>query len=124
MNQTLIFRFAAPDQVEWLRPGGAPEAGSLADLAARAGGLRPVLTAPAEAVLLTSARLPGRQRGTWLKAVPFALEDNLAEDVEDLHFAVGAPPPGGEVPVAVVRHDDLRGWLSACAGAGVAPAAV
>lgn len=116
--RTNLFRFIAADRVEWLAPDAAPRQGTLAELATTAGGAPLLLAAPGELVALTQAKLPGRNRAARLKAIPFALEDNLAEDVEELHFAAGdllADP----TPVAVTRHTVIRGWLEACAQAGV-----
>ena len=53
-----------------------------------------------------------------MKAVPFALEDQLASPVEDLHFALGEAA-GGKVPVAVVARAALRRWLEALAAHGI-----
>lgn len=39
-------------------------------------------------VVLTSAVIPSKNRKQLLQAIPYALEDTLAEDIEDLHFAV------------------------------------
>lgn len=123
MSQTLLFRLPCADQTEceWLIEGARPERGTLAELAGRAAGHRLVLVAPGEAVTLTQARVASRQRSTLLKAIPYALEDNLAEDVEDLHFAAGPVAAGGVVPVAIVRHEALQGWLAAGAGVGITP---
>lgn len=126
MSQILLFRWLTADQTEceWLIKGARPERGTLAELAARAAGHRLVLIAPGEAVTLTQARVASRQRSTLLKAIPYALEDSLAEDVEDLHFAAGPVAAGGTVPVAIVRHEVLQGWLSACTGVGITPSVV
>ena len=39
-------------------------------------------------VVLTSAIIPSKNRKQLLQAIPYALEDTLAEDIEELHFAV------------------------------------
>jgi len=46
-----------------------------------------VLLASGE-VVLTSAVIPSKNRKQLLQAMPYALEDTLAEDIENLHFAV------------------------------------
>lgn len=126
MSQILLFRWLTADQTEceWLIKGARPERGTPAELAAHAAGHRLVLVVPGEAVTLTQARVASRQRSTLLKAIPYALEDSLAEDVEDLHFAVGPVVAGGSVPVAIVRHELLQGWLTACAEVGITPSMV
>lgn len=129
MSQTLLFRFQDSDRFQWQGADGRGRAaapageGPAAQLAALAAGRRLVLAAPGAAVTLTQTRAPGRNRTTWLKALPYALEDHLAEDVDELHFAVGRTR-GDQVPVAILRRDTLDGWLRRAAAAGLAPVAV
>ncbi len=119
-----LFRFISTDQAEWLRPDGEVHRGPLADLAGRTGDARLVLVAPGEAVTLHRLALPSRQRSTWARAVPFALEDHLVEDIETLHFALGGTADDGHLPVAVVDRSLLRAWLESCEQAGLVPVAV
>jgi general secretion pathway protein L len=119
-----FFRLPAPDQAEWLCVNDTTRRGSLAELAEQTTGARLLLIAPGEAISLYRVPLPSRKRSTWARAVPYALEDQVVEDIEALHFALGALPDGDCLPVAVVGRDALRGWLDACAGAGVVPAAI
>ena len=123
--QLTFFRFHTPGRVEWLRPDGAVQRGTLGELAAQAsGGARLVLVAPGERVTLHQVPLPGRKRAAWIQAVPYALEDLVVEDVESLHFALGDQPENGGLLVAVIQQAVLREWLETCAQAGVIPAAV
>lgn len=117
------FRFGGPRQIEWSGPDGVPQQGTLADLAVAAVGCRPLLVVPGEWVTLLDAKVPGRGSAR-LKAVPYALEDALAEDIEDLHFAIGPALAGEALPVAVCNREALQAWLESCAEAGVVPAAV
>lgn len=122
-----FFRFPtpdAPDVVEWLRPDGAVQRGSWAELAEQTAGSRLLLIAPGEAITLHQVPLPSRKRSTWARAVPYALEDQVVEDIETLHFALASAPDGDCLPVAVVNRDTLRGWLDACAQASLVPAAL
>lgn len=124
MIHWLPFRFVDKEEVEWLNQDSHAVHGTLAELARDLGNRQPLLVVPGEAVLLSQVQVPGRNRATVRKAVPYALEDNLADDVEALHFAVG-PIEGAGVPlaVAVIRHDILQGWLDACAAADITLAA-
>jgi general secretion pathway protein L len=124
MSQTLFFRFTDPNQVEWTTGEALLQQGSLADLANRALGYRLILVIPGEVVTLTQARLPKRSRTAWLKALPYALEDNLTEDVENLHFALGEALDATEMPVAIISHQAMRTWLDRCAQAGISPVAI
>lgn len=119
-----FFRLRAPDQAEWLCPNRTVRRGALAELAEQTAGIRSLLIAPGEAIALHQVPLPSRKRSTWARAVPYALEDQVVEDIEALHFALGGMPAGDRLPVAVVNRDVLRGWLDACAQAGLAPAAI
>lgn len=73
---------------------------------------RVLLYAPGQDVRLLTAAVPVRQAAKALAAVPYALEEQFAEDVETLHFAVAAQPlPSGEWPVAVVAQSHMQEWL-------------
>jgi general secretion pathway protein L len=124
MAQTFLFRFSATDQVEWLAEDASVQQGCLAEMASYVNNSRPILIIPGESLLLTQAKVPGRQRATRTKAVPYALEDNLAEEVENLHFAIGELLMERDIPVAVVRHHTLQSWLETCTQEGITPAAV
>lgn len=71
---------------------------------------RVVALAPAEAVAWHRVDLPARRLAEQRQAVPYALEDRLAQPVEQLHFALGVRD-GGQVEVVVVAKDTLRQWL-------------
>lgn len=124
MSQNLFFRFLGPERVEWCIENSPPQQASPDEFARRAAGHRLILVVAGERVTLTQAKVQGRSRATWLKALPYTLEEGLAEDVEDLHFAVGKTTAGMETPVAVVSHHAMRDWLDSCAQAGIAPVAV
>lgn len=81
-----------------------------ADAAAAAGG-RVVALAPGADVLLTTATLPTRNRKRMMAAVPFALEEQLISDVENMHFALGPITALGPVPVAAVERRHMQQWL-------------
>ena len=119
-----FFRFVSAEESEWLRPDGEVQRGPLADLSSQSDGARQILVAPSEAVTLHRLALPSRKRSTWARAVPFALEDYLVEDIETLHFALGGAVDGGYLPVAVVDRILLSAWLETCDQAGLTPAAV
>ena len=126
MRDTLLLRAesVAGDSWRWLRlqadgrPGGGIHAGSLADAASEAGGLRVVVLVPAADCLLTTVKVPGRNRQKLLRAVPYALEEQLSDEVEHLHFALGDVLDNGHWPVAVISRqsmDSLKEALAATA---------
>lgn len=112
-------------KLEWLAPAadGSVETGDGEDeaaLARIAAGRRVTVIVPGDDVLLTQARIPGRSERDIAQALPFALEDRLAQPVDDLHFARGPRSAGGEIPVAVVARDLMTRWLARLAEAGIA----
>lgn len=117
---------AAPPQAEWLIAdgGGARRGniswGSLSDAAAQASGRKVVVLVPGTDVVLAEPVLPLKSSGAKLaQVVPFALEEQLAADVEDLHFAVGKRDSRPGTPVAAVAHACMTEWLSALQNAGL-----
>lgn len=82
-------------------------------------GDRPVIViVPAGDTSTLTVDLPAR--GARLRAaLPFALEEQVAEEIEHLHFAPGKRFPGGKLPVVVVAHDKMANWLERLEEAGI-----
>lgn len=106
-----------------LRP---PSTGSIAEAAGFASGLRVIVLVPATAVLITAAELPPKANAAKLaQVVPFALEEQLAEDVDALHFAIGRrAAEGARTPVAVIAKTLLEETLAQLAAVGIVANAV
>jgi general secretion pathway protein L len=96
-----------------------PRRGTLAEAAAQAGARRPVGLLPASDVVTLDAELPARAGAKLLQAVPYALEEQVAEDIDDLHFAIGARAADGRTPVAVVSRGLMQAIEDSCAAAGL-----
>lgn len=86
--------------------------GLLSEAATHAPGRRLVLFFPADEVRLTSVKVPAKQTAKVLQAVPYALEDQVADDIEDLHFAIGPRQPDTRYPVAIISRKRLDQWLA------------
>jgi general secretion pathway protein L len=81
-------------------------------LPAEAGAWRLVL--PVEAVTVCVVQLP-TTKARWLqKALPFAVEELLAEEVEQFHLSVGGQLADGRHRVYAVRRAWLASWLALC----------
>jgi len=119
-----FFRILPAEQGEWLRPDSTVQRGPLLELASQPGNARLILVAPSEAITLHRVPLPGRNRTLWARAVPYALEDQLIDDIETVHFAMAHAADGNCLPVATLDHAVLRDWLETCAQAGLTPTAV
>ncbi len=78
---------------------------------------------PGEEVLVTSIDLPKMQRSKLREAVPFALEEKLISDVNELHFAIGESEVGESTPVVVVKKQKMETWLHTIREAGLSPTA-
>jgi len=132
MPQLLLLRLPPPgqDETEWLAldESGAPaltrQRGPLSLAAAvwRTG--KVIVLAPASQILLAEPELPPGSGAKIARAVPFALEEQLTEDVDQLSFAIGRRRPGGRTPVAVVARSVLQGWISDLSAAGIEPQAI
>jgi general secretion pathway protein L len=132
MAHTLLLRLPAPGQedTEWLtideagEPAAARQRGPLSLAAAVGRTAKVILIAPATQILLAEPELPPGSGVRLARAVPFALEEQLTEDIDHLVFALGKRRAGGGTPVAVVSRGVLQGWLSDLSAAGITPAAI
>lgn len=99
--------------------------GSLQEASGLAPGRRVVALVSGTEVLHAEPVLPPLRGGAKLsQVVPFALEDQLASDVDDLHFAVGKRNERPGTPVAVVAHHQVQLWLSELEDVGLHPTAL
>jgi general secretion pathway protein L len=120
-----------PDQqVEWIvaDDSGAqrspPLAGTLAEAANLVQGRPVIVLIPATEVLTTSVNLPVRSKSRLLAALPYALEEQVATDVETMHFAAGDKRDSGLRPVAALAAATLDEWLEMLEDAGIHPSKV
>lgn len=128
------YLFIRPDEhgehVSWLlcnaqrEPLGEVQHSLLEALATDAHGFRVVLLLPGSRVLLTTAQVPTRNRQRLLKAIPYALEERLIDDVDSQHFALGDYNEDKSVNIAVVDQSYLDNWLERLQAANLQPDAV
>jgi general secretion pathway protein L len=113
---------AEDSELRWRRvaAGGAVGQGAQRGLEGLAPAEQVVVWTPAAETLFLRARLPTRSTAKIVQALPFALEEQLIEPPEQLHFAF-AREPDGALAVAVTRRERMDGWLAALAAAGLAP---
>src|SRR6266705_6692853 len=109
-------------ELRWHRvaSGGAARQGSQVGLEGLAPAEEIVVWTPAAETLLLHAQLPTRSAAKIAQALPYALEEQLIEPPERLHFAY-AHEPDGALAVAVTRRERMESWLAALAAAGLAP---
>ncbi len=117
----LFIYLESADNASWIKlaaDGTAKDRGQgpLAEI--DSSGERVIVFVPGDEVLLCQAEVPGQKRRLLAQAVPYALEEQLIDDVEELHFAFGAIS-GEEVRVAVVSHARMESWLDMLRDAGI-----
>jgi general secretion pathway protein L len=124
MSDRLLLRLHCDESLTWLAQdaqgralSGANVGVPPAETLARA--RRILVLIPTEQVLLLETPRMSAQRAQFAKALPFALEDQLASPVEDLHFALPERLNEARVPVAIVERSVLRGWLERLARDGI-----
>jgi len=94
---------------------------ALSELATLVAGCRVIVIVPATELSLMSAAVPSRNRQRILSAVPYILEDQLASDVEQLHFVIDSPDAAGQVATVVVDNQKMVKWLELLRSNGVEP---
>ena len=102
----------------------SPATGLLADAAKDVGERSVIVLVPAATVLTTSVYIPVKGGARLRAALPFALEESLAEDVETLHFGVGIRRDNGRLPVTVVARSKMTDWLESLDSAGISAAKI
>ena len=89
-----------------------------------AAGRRVALLVPGGDVSSFQVQLPAGNEARLLQLAPFALEDQVSEDVEHLHFAVSRRDAGGLVTVAVAQRQRVEQWLARATALQLRPAAL
>ncbi len=129
MRKRIVIRLAEIDaayEASWLvfdhAQGEQPaviKTGSLAEAATACEGIQATVLVPASTVLLAEVAMPTSNQRRILSAVPYALEDQLAEDVEGQHFCIGKRNEQGLVPTAVVAHWQMQHWQAQLKALGI-----
>lgn len=97
-------------QVSWSDGQQAAQL-SLREALATLKGRTIALIVPVEHVASCAVSLPAGSRHWQLKALPYALEPLLAEEVEGMHLVLGERLDDGQHRVVVIKHALLEAWL-------------
>ena len=130
--ETLLIHFnpARPEHATWSLVNNAGElttmiaSGSPKEAAPLANKHKTVVLLDNAAIHINTTQLPVKNRQKLLRAIPFALEEQLADDIDDLHFVAGKPLANGATPVAAIRHETLTNIIGVLNEAGIEPAAM
>jgi general secretion pathway protein L len=126
MAEFFVIRFGEQpnDPVEWIAVDdmgtrrSAVGQGQLGDAAIESAGRPVIVLVPGTEVLSAFTAIPAKG-ARLLAALPYALEDQLADDIDNLHFAAGKRDENGRLPVAVVARARMDEWLEALQTAGL-----
>jgi general secretion pathway protein L len=127
MAGTLLLHYdpIKPDYATWSHVNSQGEltsritSGTLQEAAEAAAQNRVVVLLESTLVHLNHVRLPTSNRQRMLRAIPYALEDQLAEDIEDFHFVAGKTDALYGTPVAAIRKDTIEKLLADFQHAGI-----
>ena len=102
------------------RPGSGP----LDETAGIARQHRTIILLDATLVHSTAVTLPTQNPQKLLRAIPFALEEELADDIEAMHFVAAKAVKGQPTAVLAVHREVMEQLLADCDTAGIKPQAV
>lgn len=117
----------AQQQAQWAHSDdngqliGTITEGLLSTAAPTIDGARVSVILPGSDVILLRASIPGSNVSRARKALPYALEESLSDDVETLHFAIGKKQAEDLYPVAVISRTYLEELLHQLETAGIQP---
>ena len=129
MAEFLVIRLGADENAHasWIAVDDAgtrrtpPVMGPLEEAQKDVGDREVIVLVPAGETSTLACDLPAK--GARLRAaLPFALEEQVADEIENLHFAPGPRRAAGDLPVVVVAHDKMSAWLARLQEAGIRPA--
>ncbi|MCW8924299.1 MAG: type II secretion system protein GspL, partial [Gammaproteobacteria bacterium] len=132
MADTLLIHFDPknPDHATWSLVNAAGEMatmlsqGSLNDATPLAAKHQTVVLLDSTAIHVDSVELPIRNQQKLLRAAPFALEEKIADDIDELHFVAGKTAADGRTPVAAINRNTLDGILTTLRQYKIEPVAI
>jgi general secretion pathway protein L len=130
LAEILFVRLSAADAATWGafdatgRLVGALGHGALLAAQAALAGRRCTALVSAVDVLTTEVALPAASQARLRQIAPFSLEESLANDVDEMVFAIGARLPSGATQVAAAAKERMDTWLGQLSAAGIVPHAV
>jgi len=128
MTDTIVVDFMdAKSPINWakFRDGVQQETGtavSFDELAGQAQLHQLIVWVPSEQLSFTTATVPSGQQRHIDKILPSILEDNLASDIDQLHFVTGSVL-NDELSVIVVEQSQISDWLEPFNTVGLKPQA-
>lgn len=127
MADTLLIHYSPqqPDKSVWSIVNNDGElttklsSGSLSDAASFTTGKKIVMLLDSNFISINQVKLPTKNKQKLLHAVPYALEEQLADEIEDLHFVIASNKSDDRTAVACVSKTLLDDIIRDCAEAGI-----
>lgn len=127
MAHTLLIHYnpGNTEQVSWCILGdngqlqGSISHGSLDDIDATSKTRRARVLLDASCTSIESVMIPSNNRQRQLQAVPFALEDSLASDIDDMYFALGKKLANDTIPVVTIDRQLFESTIDHFRQAGI-----
>ena len=118
MKKTTIIRInkKSPDHSEWVtidnygKQISEIKSGNLNDIPEEDKTNTLIVLIPATDSLLTFIDLPIKSNSKLRKAIPYALEDQIASDIKDIHFGFVKPKRGKLTHVAAISKSELNNY--------------
>jgi len=115
---------SADTQLYWQPAHGDGAPISWAECASELAGRSLALVLPMAVASACAVKLP-TVKARWLRqALPYAVEELLADEVEQLHLGLGEPLEDGRHLLLAVRRSLLQGWLAQLAAQGLQVTAI
>jgi general secretion pathway protein L len=131
MDDTLLIHFnPSRSEAAWALVNNSGELtskiqqGELAEAASLASTHKSIILLDNILVHINSVQLPTQNRQKMLRAIPFALEEQLADDIEDFHFVATKPDSANNTAVAGIRRETLQTILDMLAEHRITPEAI
>lgn len=80
-----------------------------------------VLFVPTDDVLAVTCEVPGRNTNQIRRAVPYAVEEFVADDIDTMHVACAELRRGEPVHALIAAREKVHEWLSDVSASGAAP---
>lgn len=71
-----------------------------------------ILLSPSQETLILKTKLPPMPWSKLIQAIPYALEEQLTSDIENLNFAAGTLQADGYLPIAVTNRSRMESWFA------------
>lgn len=102
-----------------------PVSGELSQATAMSTGRKVAVILPANEALVTESDAPAKSASKLAQVIPYALEERVADEIENLHFALGERDSvTGRVPVVVIARARIDERLAELRAAGLNPSAI